>query len=161
MNPYAPPVALVETAGTNGLPRWTKLAAYPFLVLGALVTSAASYWSISLLPDPSGPRAFNVAVLLAYSVLFTLGASAPWWLILPRIYQRRAPLAAVAVALVPLFFRIWLTPNLPVTLAMWAITVVETLGLVIAFAFGSRFFASRLGANNSFKPNPLRGSRRG
>ena len=157
MNPYAPPITLVETAETKGLPRSAKLAAYPFFALGALVTSAASYWSISFLPEPSGPRAFNVAVLFAYSVLFTIGASAPWWLILPRIYQRRAPLAAAAVALVPLFVRIWLTPNLPVTLAMWAITLVETLGLVIAFALGSRFFASWLGANNSFKPNPLRG----
>ena len=158
MNEYAPPGAPVGTLGARPLSLAARVFAFPAFAIGAVISGVAAYWLIGFLPVPRGNRALSLSALVSFSCLFALLAAAPWWLAIARAYGRHSFLVGAFLGLAPVGLRLYLGSGAPMSGFMTVITLIETAGVVIAFALGSHLAATRLGANNSSKPTPLRGA---
>jgi len=158
MDVYAAPRSDLGSSPRKPAPLAIRLLALPLLCAGAVVTGGLAFWLCIQLPLVGGSRYAAIASILGHAVLAAVGAAAPWWYPIARLFREHAVRAALAVGAAPVLVRIALTHSWPQSAMNKAVALVDTLGVLAAFALGAALVARRLGANNSSKPTPLRGA---
>ncbi|GAB6197338.1 hypothetical protein PAGU2595_026650 [Lysobacter xanthus] len=152
MNRYAPPEAELSPAAETSPSLGRRLVMFPVFALGGLVSSAAAFFLFKLVPIWSWETVVVVAALAA------ICGAAMWWRPLARTYGKHAYLAGAAVGAVPAGLRIWSLQRWPSGTPHKIVALVDTVGVLLAFAAGAAVVARSLSANNSSKPTPLRGA---
>ena len=158
MNLYRPPKARIAEVNETR----TRLDVQ---VIAGLVFTAGMFLSFHLasellisIPPIGLARQNALAFFSCLSALIAIGAAAPWWFPIAYIYRRRALLAGAVIASRQAVTRFALLSDQMTNTLVAATVIIETAGLVLIAAGGSYMAARWLGANNSFKPRPLRGS---
>ncbi|QOD90500.1 hypothetical protein H2514_09820 [Lysobacter sp. CW239] len=119
------------------------------------VHSRLALW-VQWMPDLFSSRPFQLSGLLAASALCGLLAGIAFSVPVALLYRQNAVLVALTISLMGAAFDFYLmsAPSRPFTVAALA---VDLLAFAAALPIVVLVFR-RLRPNNSFKPNPLRGS---
>ena len=158
MNLYSPPQSLTTHEQKKPVPLFFRLMLFPVFVIGACITSQTALWAFSHLSVPAGTKDLKIAFLVTQAILVCVAGAALWWFPLAVVYRKRSFLISALVALGPVLLHLVLAPALWASPVAITIYLINTAGFFAALVFGTLLFANRLGANNSFKPMPLRGT---
>ena len=158
MEMYKAPAADLGADNTWRLRLLSKIGLFPLFAIGACVTWGLTLWLSFQVPVPAGTRAFKIAFILALSAVTSVAATAPWWIPIGRLYEKRALLVGAIIGLAPAALRIFLSGGGAKSATVTVSYLFGTAGIVAAMALGSYLVSRRLSANNSSKPTPLRGA---
>jgi hypothetical protein len=158
MDVYAAPRSDLGSSPRKPLPLAIRLLLLPVILAGAVVTAGIAFWLSTRMPLVGGSKYAAIASILSHTVLAAVGGAAPWWYPIAKLFPNHSVRVALAAGAGPVLVRIALTNSWPASAMNKAVALVDTVGVLVAFALGAALVARRLGANNSSKPTPLRGA---